>query len=174
MGETTRNVFCMTSDRQNYLHETKCSYEKKPLTWETCIAQPCPPPRWTTGEWRSVSMMVQSVDDSKCFQSLWKSAIRKLTQIPCVLIFQRHAQGMFNEYFITAVLFHGIIQLGGYNTVVSLTLMHSFWRNNYLEKTFSHPIDHYSLVYLLISVHLSINLYLPIYICPHWVIAPLA
>ncbi|XP_069126594.1 A disintegrin and metalloproteinase with thrombospondin motifs 6-like [Argopecten irradians] len=51
MGETTRNVFCMTSDRQTYLHENQCSQEKKPLTWETCIQRPCPPPRWDTDSW---------------------------------------------------------------------------------------------------------------------------
>ncbi|KAJ8306539.1 hypothetical protein KUTeg_017084 [Tegillarca granosa] len=50
-GIKTRNVYCMTSDRQTYLAEDQCDLRSKPLATQPCFQRHCPTPQWNTEEW---------------------------------------------------------------------------------------------------------------------------
>ena len=53
-GEMVRHVYCMTSDKEMYLDDSKCDNSRKPATIATCMKMACPQPEWKVHEWTEV------------------------------------------------------------------------------------------------------------------------
>ncbi|KAK3089633.1 hypothetical protein FSP39_005227 [Pinctada imbricata] len=54
-GIQSRKIYCMTSDRNKYLEESKCDNSTKPASRQRCKERACPGPKWKAGKWRACS-----------------------------------------------------------------------------------------------------------------------